>query len=496
MGGQREKNAAARGLTDGRFSLYLSDSNVDGGNFLRFIRQRRVDEARLEETGAIMTEEITTTILFDAGPLDQAALTQLKSLVFSDAKQRKQFRESVGALEEKLAKAKTEDKDANRKLGLCLWVLNRCEEAVERLAGATDDKERRYYQALCERQLGLHSKAIANFERAEAHGWDAFQIAMQIVETLRTSGETAEAAKMLKRCARTGEQHADYHYQLGCFQEIGGEYEEAMDSFEKAIELESDHVPACFKLAYALDLRGDEIAAIPLYKKCISTPPVHVNALINLSVICEDIGRLDDAERYLERVLAANPNHARARLFLKDVNSCRFMVIDEDRDRDRDIHNAVLEIPITDFELSVRSRNCLKKMNIRTLGDLLRITEAELLAYKNFGETSLEEIKIMLTQKGLRLGQALLEQDDAKRDRVRRMVPDVDEELLNKPVGELELTLRSRKCLQRLGISTMGELAAHTEAELLGVKNFGQTSLVEIREGLVAFGLGLRKLED
>ncbi len=81
------------------------------------------------------------------------------------------------------------------------------------------------------------------------------------------------------------------------------------------------------------------------------------------------------------------------------------MYYDED-DRRGDRRNAVLDIPITDFELSVRSRNCLKKMNIRTLGDLLSTTEQELLRYKNFGETSLNEIKALLAQKGLRLGQA------------------------------------------------------------------------------------------
>src|SRR6516164_9807736 len=69
----------------------------------------------------------------------------------------------------------------------------------------------------------------------------------------------------------------------------------------------------------------------------------------------------------------------------------------------------VLEIPVTDFELSVRSRNCLKKMNIRTLGDLTRVDEQSLLSSKNFGETSLQEIKEMMTTKGLRLGQSLEE---------------------------------------------------------------------------------------
>ena len=65
----------------------------------------------------------------------------------------------------------------------------------------------------------------------------------------------------------------------------------------------------------------------------------------------------------------------------------------------------VLNIPVTDFELSVRSRNCLQKMGIMTLGDLCRCTEQDLLASKNFGETSLVEIKEMLATKGLRLGQ-------------------------------------------------------------------------------------------
>ena len=74
-------------------------------------------------------------------------------------------------------------------------------------------------------------------------------------------------------------------------------------------------------------------------------------------------------------------------------------------DRKGTARNAVMEIPISDFELSVRSRNCLKKMNIRSLGDLLKTSEQELLSYKNFGETSLNEIKALLASKGLRLGQ-------------------------------------------------------------------------------------------
>src|SRR2546423_12273524 len=89
-------------------------------------------------------------------------------------------------------------------------------------------------------------------------------------------------------------------------------------------------------------------------------------------------------------------------------------------DRRGDRRSQVLDIPITDFELSVRSRNCLKKMNIKSLGDLLRTTEQELLSYKNFGETSLNEIKALLAQKGLRLGQSVDDPNKAAASATRR----------------------------------------------------------------------------
>jgi DNA-directed RNA polymerase subunit alpha len=182
---------------------------------------------------------------------------------------------------------------------------------------------------------------------------------------------------------------------------------------------------------------------------------------------------------------------------MKDVESARSQFFDEDGDRRGDRRDAVLNIPITDFELSVRSRNCLKKMNMRTLGDLLRTTEQELLSYKNFGETSLNEIKSLLASKGLRLGQQV---DDGKGGAaIRRpsvVVGNIAPELLSKQVAELELSVRSRKALQRLNINTLGELASRTEDELLGCKNFGHTSLNEIKQQLTSFGMGLRKLEE
>jgi len=62
---------------------------------------------------------------------------------------------------------------------------------------------------------------------------------------------------------------------------------------------------------------------------------------------------------------------------------------------------------VDELELSVRSANCLKHANIKLIGDLVQKTEAEILATKNFGRKSLNEIKEILTEMGLSLGMRL-----------------------------------------------------------------------------------------
>jgi DNA-directed RNA polymerase subunit alpha len=303
--------------------------------------------------------------------------------------------------------------------------------------------------------------------------------------------------------ASINERAADEYFKRGQDALNQGQHEKAVEFFERALNENPDHEGACFNLALLYDRRAEDAKAIELYERICTSPPVHLNALINLALLYEDNNHYDEAHRCLEAVLKTNPNHERARLFMKDVESARSMYYDDDDRRGDGRKNMVLEIPITDFELSVRSRNCLKKMNLKTLGDLLRTSEQELLSYKNFGETSLNEIKALLAQKGLRLGQAA---EDGKGGApggpaaaVRRtpvVAGNVSPDVLSKSVADLELSVRSRKALQRLNINSLGELASRTEDELLGCKNFGQTSLNEIKQQLASFGLGLRKLEE
>ena len=63
-----------------------------------------------------------------------------------------------------------------------------------------------------------------------------------------------------------------------------------------------------------------------------------------------------------------------------------------------------LKIPISELELSVRSSNCLREARIKTIGDLVKKTELEMLKYRNFGKKSLGEINKILSGMGLSLG--------------------------------------------------------------------------------------------
>jgi len=433
--------------------------------------------------------------LYNQDLFDDATFEQVRHIVAQSSRQRDRLTLLLEALQERAT-----DDTSNRsmlalRLGLGWCLLRRHRLAVDWLQQAQDCKQKHYYLARALRQLRQYDTALEQLNAAAAAGWDQLECDLEKIQTLLKADRLDEAEEAAGQIGRHAERHAGFHVARGLLLERQGLRHEAIDRFKKALEVDEACVEARFRLAYALDLQGEDDQAIDQYEQCIEQQPTYVNALINLAVLYEDAGDYEDAERCLRQVLASDPNHPRAKLFMREVTSSQQMFIDEDQERIREKRDAILDTPISDFELSVRSRNCLKKMNIFTLGDLLRISEAELLAYKNFGETSLTEIKAMLAQRGLRLGQLLEEQQSAARQKALETVTAAGApEVLDKPVTELELSVRSRKCLQRLNIETLGDLTSRTEAELLGAKNFGQTSLNEVKQRLTEYGLNLRQI--
>lgn len=79
------------------------------------------------------------------------------------------------------------------------------------------------------------------------------------------------------------------------------------------------------------------------------------------------------------------------------------MVADTSDEKDREVYKRFAQ-PVSELELSVRSANCLREAHIKTIGELVRKTEAEMLKYRNFGKKSLLEIANILKDMGLNLG--------------------------------------------------------------------------------------------
>jgi len=433
-----------------------------------------------------------------AGVVEQAhpssdEILALRASVCTDPAARKAVADYVANLPSDSAEGAADKKLALKK-GLALWCVGRESDAAEWLTHSGENVAQAFYgrSLLACGQPGAAVKAL------EGHGDDA-AVAPVLAEAYACLGDSENCAKAAKAVTAP----AESAYLKGRILDLECDRPGATEAYHDALDADEGHSGALFRLAHGETLYGDEDQAIELYRQCIETTCPPVNAFLNLGNVYEDRGEFSRARECYRSVLDADPRNLRARMFLKDASASLNMFYDEDMERRADRRSQVMRLPVTDFELSVRSRNCLAKMGVRSLGDLIQRTESELLSYKNFGETSLQEIKDILAQKSLRLGMGRdeIQKDDEARSILESMGgdaavaagADADEaSATEKPLSDLELSVRSRHCMGLLGLASVGDLCAISEAELMTIKNFGQTSLNEVKQKLAELGLSLK----
>jgi DNA-directed RNA polymerase subunit alpha len=136
---------------------------------------------------------------------------------------------------------------------------------------------------------------------------------------------------------------------------------------------------------------------------------------VNYTVTNARVGQITDYDKLTLEVwtdgsIAPEEAVAHAAKILKEQLAI-FITFEEEEEaegtkepEDSQLLNENLFRSVDELELSVRSANCLKHANIKYIGDLVQKTEAEILATKNFGRKSLNEIKEILTDMGLSLG--------------------------------------------------------------------------------------------
>ena len=157
---------------------------------------------------------------------------------------------------------------------------------------------------------------------------------------------------------------------------------------------------------------GQAIGTIPI--DAIFSPITKVN----YTVTNARVGQITDYDKVTLEVWTNGCVHpedavAYAAKILKDQLSILVNFEEEDETGEEEMQdeqeqlNENLFKSVDELELSVRSANCLKHADIRLIGELVQKTEAEILATKNFGRKSLNEIKEILAEMGLSLGMKL-----------------------------------------------------------------------------------------
>ena len=151
----------------------------------------------------------------------------------------------------------------------------------------------------------------------------------------------------------------------------------------------------------------------------VFTPILKVNFVVEKA----RVGRATDYDRLIMEILtdgSITPEKAISQSAAMLIEHLNLFILEEaeeeeeyspaakgdtdDLMNDEPIFNSNLLKSVEELELSVRSYNCLKNANIKTIADLVQKTEPEMLRTKNFGRKSLNEIKEILTTMGLRLG--------------------------------------------------------------------------------------------
>ena len=416
---------------------------------------------------------------------------QAKREAFAEKSRLQAVEAEAESLGEAWEKSRGKDAGAAFAYGAACWLLDRWQEAVAPLEAASGALDA-VLLGDCLSALGRREEAAKAYRRVRAKDENGLAAAVGAIEVLSLDGKTDTAEEILETWRESFEDHADWLYAQGCVLAHSGRYEEAIEAFEAACERDPEHVRAWFRLGCWCELRGMDERAVECYETCADLSPCPANALVNLGILYEDEGRDLEALAVYDRVLRRDPANERVQLYLKDAEGSVEQFYDEDSRRRYDRTSALLSTPVSEFELSVRSRNCLARMDVRNLGDLVRLTEEDLLGFKNFGETSLREIKEMLRARGLRFGMRVPEETEPAAEAVQADSP-AQQGAFDRPVAELELSIRSRRALESMGVKSVGELCRLTEHELLQCRNFGQTSLNEIRQKLADLSLGLRE---
>ncbi|MEW6026103.1 MAG: DNA-directed RNA polymerase subunit alpha C-terminal domain-containing protein [Planctomycetota bacterium] len=444
---------------------------------------------------ATKVKEIDTFILLEKENVNLKEIMDMRKAMLMSMKIRGQMDKTYARADEAKKELSSQAKAIARK-GVIAWMLDKTEEAVKYLEAGSSTDEATCILGLCYLEKGLNEKAHKLLAASYKTYSDSPEVVGAYLDSLLKTGQVDEALQALQKIKGKFAKSPMLPYYHGLCLEYQGDYAKAEEEYENALDIDSEYAPAIFRLAYRYDLSGKDDEALELYERLFHIKPTHINALINLGIFYEDKGEPQKALQCYEMVLNIHPNHPRAKIYKEDARSSLVMYYDDNLKRKEQELKRLLSQPLSEFQLSTRARNGLDALGISTIGELIKKTEDELLSHENFGAKSLVDIKDLLARRGLTLsgpGRPVTLESLLKSYISAETPKQVD--VVNKPIFEIDWSARVKASLTRLKVYTFGDLAAKSEKDFLGLPNFGQTSLDEIKRRMEQFGLSLKSSE-
>ncbi|MBI5779706.1 MAG: tetratricopeptide repeat protein [Planctomycetes bacterium] len=441
------------------------------------------------------TKDIDTDILLEKENVDLDELMGMRKAMLLSMKTRGQLEKTFSRADEAKKELSSQAKAIARK-GVICWMLDKTEEAIKYLEEGSSTDEATYILGLCYMETGRNEKAHKLLAASYKTYSDSPEVFASYLDSLIKTGQIDEVLQIIQKVKGKFAKSPMLSYYHGLCLEQQGDYDKAEEEYENALDIDSEYAPAIFRLAYRYDLSGKDEDALELYEKLLHIKPTHINALINLGIFYEDNDEPQKALECYEAVLNIHPNHSRANLYKEDARSSLVMYYDDNLKRKEQELKRLLSQPLSEFQLPTRARNGLDELNIKTIGELVRKTEDELLSHENFGAKSLVDIKDLLARRGLMLSaeNRPITLESLLKSYISAETPkQVD--VVNKPIFEIDWSARVKASLTRLKVYTFGDLANKSEKDFMDLPNFGQTSLDEIRRRLEQFGLSLKSSE-
>lgn len=160
----------------------------------------------------------------------------------------------------------------------------------------------------------------------------------------------------------------------------------------------------------------------------------------------------------------------------------------------------LLASSIYDYDFSVRTLNCLRAAEIRTVEDLIKYPRARLLKFRNFGKKALTELDEWLDEHGLAFAQYEDETQETKSEKQELQelpqteevfAPTIDVPVLERPIDYCKFCARTYNGLIAAEIETIGDLTQMRPIDIQNLRNLGQKSVMEVEEWLKAHNLSL-----